>query len=616
MNRHDKNILVVEDEAIIALNQKKNLEEYGYSVILAHTGEEALECMHKESIDLVLMDIDLKDEMDGALTAKKILQEFDVPLVFLSNHTEPEIVEKTEEISSYGYVIKQSTITVLDTSIQMAFRLFDEKTRVKEHQEKLEENNKKLKLMNEELINTNRYLEESKQELLEREKQLDESQKRYIEIFQGSRDGYVMVDKNGSFLDANQGYCDMLGYSLEELKQVDTFYNITPKQWHQWEYEEIWVNRLLKKGYSGLYEKEYIHKNGTIFPVELQSYAVFDENGEPSYLWGIARDITLRKKAENELKLFKESVESSSDAIGMSTAEGIHFYQNKQFDELFGEIGSDPPSSTYVNESIGREIFNTIMAGGEWSGEVEMYDKDKNIRHILLRAYSSKDEDGNVVLLVGSHSDITARKQTENELNRALEAKDALFRELQHRVKNSLTIIFSMISLKMNKTKNSEANELLKDIGTRVRALAELYELLYENNIYTNIRLDIYLEKVTAFITSMADNITIQMDFEETYSPFKDASTIGLILTELVTNAVKHAFPNNRSGTIEIFLKTDIEGIVLEVADNGIGLPEKFNTIKDSSIGFEMITSMVKQLDGTLEYDSNGKVIFTVFIPQ
>ncbi len=131
---------------------------------------------------------------------------------------------------------------------------------------------------------------------------LHESQKRYRLLFEGSRDGIVSVDSNGRFIEANRSYCDMLGYSLEELKRMDDFYRITPERWREWEQEEIWNRRLLQQGFTGVYEKEYIRKDGRVFPVELQSFAVFRQSGEIDYLWGIARDITERRQLENNLR--------------------------------------------------------------------------------------------------------------------------------------------------------------------------------------------------------------------------------------------------------------------------------------------------------------------------
>ncbi|MFZ4616907.1 MAG: response regulator, partial [Rectinemataceae bacterium] len=121
-----KSLLLVEDEFLVATNEKTQLEKYGYVVLTASSGEEAIALTKcNPSIDLILMDINLGAGIDGTQAAEMILKDHDIPILFLSCHIEPEVVEKTEKISSYGYVVKNSSITVLDASIKMAFKLFE-----------------------------------------------------------------------------------------------------------------------------------------------------------------------------------------------------------------------------------------------------------------------------------------------------------------------------------------------------------------------------------------------------------------------------------------------------------------------------------------------------------
>lgn len=128
-----RTILLVEDEALIALSEKMALEKYGYAVLTANTGEAAIGATrNRPDIDLVLMDINLGAGIDGTQTAAVVLAERDLPIIFLSSHSERDVVEKTEALTSYGYVVKNSSITVLDASIKMAFRLFEEKEKSKE----------------------------------------------------------------------------------------------------------------------------------------------------------------------------------------------------------------------------------------------------------------------------------------------------------------------------------------------------------------------------------------------------------------------------------------------------------------------------------------------------
>ncbi len=122
------------------------------------------------------------------------------------------------------------------------------------------------------------------------------------------------------------------------------------------------------------------------------------------------------KLDELRLNHFKTAVEYSSDAIGMSNPLGKHWFQNKAFDDMFGEIGEDPPATIYVDETVGREVFETIMAGGQWTGEVEMFNKDRKVLNVLLRAYAIKNEQNEIVCLVGTHTDITPQKKAEKAL--------------------------------------------------------------------------------------------------------------------------------------------------------------------------------------------------------
>ena len=146
MNELDKKtILLVEDEVFTAMDEAQSLEKCGYKVITTNTGEKAIEIVETNpGINLILMDIDLGSGIDGTEAADIILKGKDIPIVFLSSHTEQEIVKKTEKITSYGYVVKNTGVTVLDTSIKMAFKLFEEKHRVWAQQQKLDASEKEI----------------------------------------------------------------------------------------------------------------------------------------------------------------------------------------------------------------------------------------------------------------------------------------------------------------------------------------------------------------------------------------------------------------------------------------------------------------------------------------
>lgn len=178
-----KTILLVEDEAIIAMTEAMLLKKYGYAVVLAGTGEKAVSLVETTpDIDLVLMDINLGNGIDGTVAAQRILALRDVPLVFLSSHTEKDVVESTEGITSYGYIVKNSGETVLMASIKMAFRLFESK-----------------------------QLEKAKRVALK------ESEEKYRRLIEHMPDiVYVFSDKRGCVFNS-PSVAAILGYSLERL---------------------------------------------------------------------------------------------------------------------------------------------------------------------------------------------------------------------------------------------------------------------------------------------------------------------------------------------------------------------------------------------------------------
>lgn len=144
----DRTLLLVEDEAIIAMGEAMMLKRMGYLVLVANSAQQAIDLMGHEHVDLVLMDIDLgTGKPDGTVAASAILETHDIPIVFLSSHTEPEIVARTEDITSYGYILKGSAQTVVDASIKMAFRLHEANCKVATHAAALSESETRFREM-------------------------------------------------------------------------------------------------------------------------------------------------------------------------------------------------------------------------------------------------------------------------------------------------------------------------------------------------------------------------------------------------------------------------------------------------------------------------------------
>jgi len=272
MNRQgQKTILLVEDEAIIGMSESMQLKNYGYDVIHVLDGQKAIESVSdaNSNIDVILMDIDLGRGISGTETAAIILKEYDIPILFLSSHIEREIVEKTENITSYGYVVKNSSITVLDASIKMAFRLHDAYMNLKNQRIEIEYKKTELQFF----------------------------EKRYRRLFEAAKDGILILDANdGMIVDVNPFLIELLGYSKEQFLK-----------------KSIWdINAFKKIDYSKqlfkeLQEREYVRYTdlpletfeGNLIHVEFVSN-VYLVDGQKVIQCNI-RDITYRKHFEKEL---------------------------------------------------------------------------------------------------------------------------------------------------------------------------------------------------------------------------------------------------------------------------------------------------------------------------
>ncbi len=309
-NDNKKTILLVEDEALIAMSQKMYLEQYGYNVVTINTGEKAVQILtdnssielimlpdskkahlenfgynvimastadkaieefkNNDDIDIVLMDIDLGKGMDGTQAAEIILKQREIPILFLSSHTEPEIVEKTEKITSYGYVVKDSSITVLDASIKMAFKLFNA--------------NKKItnELYERKIVNEKMHVTEI----------------RYRRLFETTQEGILILNaESGMIIDVNPYLIKLLGFSF------DMFMGKTI--WDIGFLKDIVGN---KDKFLELQEKEYVRyenlpletASGKIIEVEFISnvYEVINEKVIQCNI----RDISARKVSEKKIQ--------------------------------------------------------------------------------------------------------------------------------------------------------------------------------------------------------------------------------------------------------------------------------------------------------------------------
>jgi two-component sensor histidine kinase/HAMP domain-containing protein len=196
------------------------------------------------------------------------------------------------------------------------------------------------------------------------------------------------------------------------------------------------------------------------------------------------------------------------------------------------------------------------------------------------------------------------RQRAEKESRRALEENENLVAELQHRVKNSFNMIYSMIELAGQEGAAADARAILGDLAARVRSISELYSLLYSSGSFQELRLDDYCSQVAESIVGLSERITLELDMESVIARPKVAAPIGLILTELVTNTVKYAFPGDRRGRLRLTLKAAGDGALLELEDDGIGLPPGFELSGSAGMGLHLASALAEQVNGSFRMES------------
>ena len=710
-------ILIVEDEPVIGMDIHGSLKNLGYDVLaVVSTGEQACEKTDELKPDLILMDIVLPGKMDGIEAAKHIRQKYDIPVIYITAHSEAATFERAREAEPYGYLVKPIGKSDLYTAIETAL-----------HRSAMES-------------------------------RLRESEERYRTIIETIEDGYYETDLTGSFTFVNDAFCDIHGYTRDELigsnyrkylnrENAEKAYQIfnrvyrekKPKKALSWEIlrkdgskrfieysislitdsrEEIAGFRGIirditeqKRTEHALLESEataralinaptdtviLIDRMGTIHdanetvirrlggkadkfigtniynmfstevaklrrrqaekvfdsgkPVRFEEeregvwfdtvvYPIFDEFEKVSKVAIIAREITEHKQAEKDLRESEEKyrllADNVTDVIWMMDMDFNFTYISPSVERLSGYTAEELKNLSLKDIQNPEELEKTRMyirrdLASDQAGELnrfsyrilehQLYRKDGSPIWVEDKTTFLRDEEGKPTGILGITRDITMRKEAENKINASLREKDTLLKEIHHRVKNNLQIISSMLRLQESKIKDDELIKIFMDSRYRIRSMALIHERLYKSENLASIDFAEYINLIVTELhqtyTYDPERIILEIDVEKVLLDIDQAIPCGLIVNELVSNAIKYAFPHEskKKGKIRITFQRRGEGVVrLSIEDDGIGIPDDLDIDKTESLGLQMVNLLTeRQLKGKLALNRKRGTQFTI----
>jgi two-component sensor histidine kinase len=220
-------------------------------------------------------------------------------------------------------------------------------------------------------------------------------------------------------------------------------------------------------------------------------------------------------------------------------------------------------------------------------------------------------------VVIATARDITALKRNEQTLREAIREKDVMLREIHHRVKNNMQVISSLLRLQTWSISDPALLDILDAAQKRIRSIAFVHEKLYQSKNFSRIDFREYLQDLLSRLRyisgASAADIAFDIAIRNVELDINRAIPCGLIVNELVSNALKHAFPEGGPGQIRLTMEEDADKrICLSVGDNGIGLPDSVDIRKPGTLGLQIVSDLVKQLDGTMDIDCKEGTTVTI----
>jgi len=447
------------------------------------------------------------------------------------------------------------------------------------------------------------------------------------ELMNLAKEGLIVRELDGAIRSWNRGAEALYGWSAAETlgQNIHTLLrtegvDLTGMA-EQLERTDHWEGELLQTTRDG--RRLTIESHKTLTRTSDGRLLILENN----------RDITARKRAEEDLRqserLYRGIGESIDYGIWICDPQGRNTYASESFLKLVGITQEECSGLQWGDVLHPDDVEATIAAwlqcvqtGGPWYREHRFRGADGQWHPILACGVAIRNEQGEVTAWAGINLDISRIKQTEEALRVSLHEKEVLLKEVHHRVKNNLQVISSLVSLQADALTDPNLREVFEEVRDRVRAMALVHETLYQSDNLAQVDLAEYARNLLHQLWrghSGVSVVNLNLSLEPVALSVETAVPCGLILNELASNALRHAFKGRASGEVAVSLKrVPATGrALLTVSDTGVGLPEGFDWRNAKSLGLRLVHMLAKQIGGIVETRSAelGGVEFRVEFP-
>lgn len=438
--------------------------------------------------------------------------------------------------------------------------------------------------------------------------------------FTHALDLFCIADTDGCFRRLNREWENTLGYSLSELEGARFFDYVHPDDLDA---TLATVARLGEQEEVLNFVNRYRAKDGSYRWVEWRSFPA------GTLIYAAARDITERKLAEEALRESEEKFrvlsETSPAAIVLYQGEQV-IYINPTASRLIGYSVEELSRISFWGcvhddfKEMVRERGTARMRGEAVPNQYECKFVTKDGRElwaiVSVGLIEFKGRPTGIVTLI----DRTEAKAAEERIRASLAEKEILLKEVHHRVKNNLQIISSLLDIQSDYIQGEDSRKYIRESQERIRSMALVHEQLYKSADLAVIDFFRYTQELVASLchstAAVPEKIRVQIEMQGVELGIDEAIPCGLIINELISNSLQHAFPGNREGTVMVRGDRE-EGALfcLSVTDTGVGLPPGLDVLNTETMGLQIVNLLARQLGGTVEFRDECGVVATVRFP-